>query len=267
LWARTIAPQRTAMISVLLAATYPGAIFFCAALTEGPFFMFVAIGLWLLQRKQFWWAAAVSGIATALRPTGVALAMTVAAYAMYCASGPWTARILRTAVISLVSVSGLLAYQSYIWNRYHRFDAYLVAQQDWERQDKEANAAERAGGGPERYSLEFFLDRIYKPQAWNRGIALVLTIVLVAGMIRPGPVPRVLFVLPLVILLLSAVPNNMLRASSIFRYESAGLPLFVVLAMWFSAAKRRHWLVGLLAVQLAVQVYYAFLFSRGIWVG
>jgi hypothetical protein len=67
--------------------------------------------------------------------------------------------------------------------------------------------------------------------------------------------------------MMSYLPNSGLRASSILRYESAGIPLFVVTAIWLSAPRRKPLLLAVGGLSLIVQLYYAFLFSRGFWVG
>ena len=75
-----------------------------------------------------------------------------------------------------------------------------------------------------------------------------------------------LLALPLIIFMMAYLPNAGLRASSIFRYESAGVPLFMVLAVWLSIPTRKPLLISLMAFSLLVQVYYAFLYSRGLWI-
>src|SRR5690606_20519860 len=77
-WCRRLTSHATASMACLLLATFPAAAFFSAGMTEGPFFCCVAMVLYLLQRGNLWTAALVCGIATALRPTGVALALVVA---------------------------------------------------------------------------------------------------------------------------------------------------------------------------------------------
>jgi hypothetical protein len=121
--------------------------------------------------------------------------------------------------------------------------------------------------GVRRYSFEFFKERLLRPQTWNRGMAALLLIVTVAGLIRPGPMPRVILLIPLVILLMTCVPDKGLRISSLPRYESAATPLFLLVALWFGKPQRFNWLMLLVMVQLGVQMYYAWLFPREIWVG
>jgi hypothetical protein len=270
LWVRDVTGSAgAATIASLILATYPGAVFFSAGLTEAPFFLLVSITLWLVHKKRLYWAALVCGVATATRPTGAALAVTVTAYAMFVhfKGVPIAPRLAKTALVGLLSVSGGLAYEAFLWQRYNSPTTYLHAQDYWERAEAEAHVQQAIDGGPKRYSLPWWIDRAQRPQAWNRGIALVLLALMVYGLCKPHGIPRILFALPLIIFLMTYVPNNGLRASSIYRYETAGLPVFALVAVWFSRPERRAALLSLLGAQLAVQIYYAVQFSRGVWVG
>jgi len=269
-WLKTISSARTAFIGTLLLATYPGAVFYSAGLTEGPFFMFVAVTLWLLQKDKFYAAAIASALSTLTRPTGVALAMMVTMYAFVrAADAPMRKRLAFTAMIGLISISGAIGYQLFLWHRYKAFDAYFQAQLYWERADNELQTQlQSAHVGPERYSVQFFLDRLHRPQGWNRIIAGLFVLVMLIGFWKPGKMPRTYLLLPLIIFLMTALPNHGLRLSSVVRYESGGLPVFAVLAMWLALTERRKpLLMAVLGLQLAIQVYYAVLFSRGVWVG
>jgi hypothetical protein len=266
-WAQRITTARAAGMSLLVTATFPGAVAFAAGMTEGPFFMLVALGLWLLQRRNFFAAAVVAGIASATRPTGVALSVTVAIYAWTCMGDlPLPRRLARFAALGAISISGLLAYEAFLWHRFGTPMAYFQSQQFWTHMDQ-ARMQHEQSTGMTRYSWEFFKDRLTRPQAWNRGLALVILIVTAMGFIRPMGIPRVVFLLPLVILLITSVPGHGLRVSSLPRYESGAVPLFLLPAIWLSGKRRAPILIGVLLFQLAIQLYYAFLFPREIWVG
>ena len=57
LWIRGFAGAKKAFLATLFMGTFPGSAFFSAGLTEGPFFLLVALTLWLLQRKMIYRAA------------------------------------------------------------------------------------------------------------------------------------------------------------------------------------------------------------------
>lgn len=269
LWVRNISNPKIAMFTVLAMATSVSAIFFSRALTEGPFLMFVAITLWLMQKKRFLAAAVVCGLATMTRPTGVALAVTLWLYMLLQAMPtPFIKRLAWASAIGVVSVWGLLAYEIYLWQRYHRPDVYFTAQQRWQEiDDRRLTGESKAPELATRYSLQFFAERLATPQAWNRAFALAILGLTIVGLIRPGPIPRVVFVLPLLIFVMTALPNKGLRISSVLRYESAALPLFMLLGWWLSRIRRPAILIGLFAISLGLQIYYAVLFCRSVWIG
>lgn len=271
-WLRTIAPRRVALACVLLMCAYPGAVFFSAALTEGPFFMLVAVTVWLLGRRQWLAAAVVAGFASAVRPTGLAVSAVVPLYALVEMRHPTVPQVKRVAMImllGLISISGMIIHMSYLWHRYDRPDAFVRAQDV--NVEKELNRRQiLAASGEQRYSLKFFLSRTVRPSGWNRAMWLPITVLTFLGLIRSRRIPRVLFVLPLLILLLSTLPERGMRINSAFRYQSAAIPIFAMVAFWLAAnpdRMRRAMLFSLIAVMFAVQLYYAELFCRGYWVG
>jgi len=266
-WARRLAGTRAAVITVLVAATFPGAVSFAAGMTEGPFFMLVAIALWLLGKDCFFAAAVVAGVATATRPTGIALAMIVPLSAwVRQGSLPWPQRLTNFVLLGAISFGGIIAYEAFLWHRFQSPTAYFDAQSHWNDLNQAKLLIESARH-VDRHSWHFFLDSLVRPQAWNRALALVICAISLIGLIKPMGVPRIAFFLPLVIFLMTSLPGRGLRISSVPRYESAAMPLFLLIAVWLLPHRRARALASLLVLQFAVQIYYAALFTRGIWVG
>jgi hypothetical protein len=266
-WARRMTNSRLAMICVLLIAVFPGAVAFAAGQSDGPFFLMTSMTLWLLQQRNFYFAAVVAAFATFTRPTGVAVAMVIPLYAWpLMKSIPFSRRAMHFIALGAISGSGLLLYEAFLWHRYQSPTAYFDAQKLWKQLDT-TRVTDDESQGVKRYSFEFFKERLLRPQTWNRGLAVLLLIITVVGLIRPGPIPRVIFLIPLIILLMTCVPDKGLRVSSLPRYESAAAPLFLLVGLWLANQKRFSLLMILLVAQLAVQIYYAWLFPREIWVG
>jgi hypothetical protein len=92
-------------------------------------------------------------------------------------------------------------------------------------------------------------------------------IVTIVGLLKPMGIPRVLFLLPLLIFIMTALPGKGLRISSIPRYETAAIPLFMLPAIWLAARNRSVLTAAVLILMFSVQLYYAMLFPREIWVG
>lgn len=270
-WCRQLTNHAIAMAGCLLLVTFPAAAFFSAGMTEGPFFCCVAAVLYFLQRGNLWTAAVVCGIATALRPTGVALSLVVIFWSIPQSLAAST--LARWAAISILSVSGIALYQAYLWQTYDRFDAYFAAQSYWEPGGLKTPADEivlaeiAARQAAEVRDARFYLRKTITPQAWNRGLMLVVLGLTVYGLVRPGPIPRVMFMLPLVIFLMAYLPGWGTRASSVVRFQTAALPCFILGALILARWDRPRMVGTLLGAQLAAQLYYACLFSRGIWIG
>ena len=298
-WARTITDSRTAFIATLLTCLLPGAVFFSAGLTEGLFLMFVAITLYLMQKERLYAAAVVCGIGSACRPTSIALAITLVLWTIYHSRNlPMGRLAARVLLIGALSVAGAASYEAFLWHRYQRIDAFKVAEDKWDLSNDPIDSAgnqkilegvdqtwssanltattasiqahdlsEATHPKLRKYSLAFFLDLLSRTSVWNRFMALALLGVIIAAACQSTAVPRMLLVIPAVILLMTYLPNNGLRVSSIIRYESGAIPLFVVMAIWLSAPRRRPLLLAIAVLSLIVQAYYGFLYCRGHWVG
>jgi hypothetical protein len=284
-WARMLMTPNVALAGTLLAAAYPPAAFLSAAYTEGPFLLMVALTFLAMQRDAWYAAAIASGIATACRPTGVALAAVVwlgaAGVAWRRYRGART--LLALAALGVIAFSGAIAYELFLWNRYGDPRVYLTIQRHWD-------SAEPAGPAPvlPKHTLADPLSwglettrtalapwpaierRVTSLSVWNKGWTLLLLIVTAVGFVAPGPVPRLLFAVPLLIFLVGYLPNRstlsgQVRIPALARYETAALPCFYLVAWWLR--DRRRLAATLIATLLAFQLLYAAAISRGWWAG
>jgi hypothetical protein len=101
----------------------------------------------------------------------------------------------------------------------------------------------------------------------NYAIAAAIAVILGVALIFPGPMPRVVMALPLVIFLITVGPDHGSRFGSLGRYELVAPPLFLIAAYWMWRRVPRVAIRVLVALCVAAQVYYAWRFSRGLWVG
>lgn len=101
--------------------------------------------------------------------------------------------------------------------------------------------------------------------AWNKALALALAATIVAGLVRPGRIPRTLFLLPAGVLLLGYLPGLGARITCLPRFGLVALPCFLFLAAWL---ERRRTLASVLIVAAFLhQLVLAWAFTRGIWTG
>ena len=283
-WGRAFVSPDVALAGTLLTAVYPPAAFLSAAYTDGPFLLLVAVTFFAMARQAWLGAALACGLATACRPTGLALAVVVW---LGAAASHWRQRfefrtLLKLAGLGLLAVSGLIAYEIFMWIRYGDPLVYLGIQSYWNgpplsRPPLPAGAGEGDpiswGPGAIRDALAswpFIERRVTSLSVWNKGWTLLCLLVTGMGLVAPGPLPRLLFGVPLLIFLIAYVPQwgagvHQVRLLAIARYETAALPCFFLVAWWLRARPRA---TGALVVALlALQLLYAAAISRGWWAG
>jgi hypothetical protein len=187
------------------------------------------------------------------------------------------------AALGVIAFSGAIAYELFLWNRYGDPRVYLTIQRHWD-------SAEPAGPAPvlPKHTLADPLSwglettrtalapwpaierRVTSLSVWNKGWTLLLLIVTAVGFIAPGPVPRLLFAVPLLIFLVGYLPNRstlsgQVRIPALARYETAALPCFYLVAWWLRDHRRIA--ATLIVALLAFQLLYAAAISRGWWAG
>lgn len=305
-WARTLVEPAVAFLMLLLLACYPAAVFLCPGYTEGPFLLVAACALMFLAKNKLPAAAIACCAASLLRPTAIALIATVFLWALVYRRGiSFNRRFMFAVLLGLVAAEGGLAYESFLWGRYGKWNAYFDAQAHWVEhmdakgaldvrsddpgswlrltapdlyvnpppavwQERRSATTQMIGETMTQHVIDKIRDipaKFTTPAAWNYAIALLLGVAILVALIFPGPMPRVLLVLPAVIFFVTVAPEHAMRLSSVTRYETVAPPLFLILAVWM-----RRWLprsvIGLvLLAALVIQVYYAVRFSRGLWVG
>lgn len=267
LWCRRAAGDAAGVGGVLLLSTFPTAMFLSTGYAEGVFLLWVALALWLMQRGCWWAAAAVSALATATRPTGLAVAALVCLAAWAAGSArPLGRRLVRIAGLGMLSVSGLIAFRMYLWHHYGRIDAFEAAQVSWSRPAVKdpvrklvlLNPIVKPALRPIRCVLGGEPGRLLEPMTWNMLLNVAVLLVAGIGLARPGPLPRLTFLLPILIFLMAYLPDPFLgtRLVGIARYQLAALPCFALLAVpgWLG----RRWLaLGVMALAgVLLQVQY-----------
>jgi hypothetical protein len=288
-WARKHADAASALLCVAILAVYPPAMFFSAVYSDSLLFLLVTAAVWLLDRQRIWSAAVLCALATATRPTGLALAGLVVVWAWFCYSRDpqtearrWPStlsrRLLRVFAVGAIGISGLLSFQLYLWHHYGRPDAFEAAQANW--QTKPAahpiinvltlKPVLEPAFRPIRYLLHgHFRDLVQLrpgepgrrddgrsgPLVWNALFNCVIVGIAIAGLVRPGRIPRLLFLLPIFVFLMAylADPVRGGRLVGIARYHLIAVPCFLWIAT--RPAVRRHPIVlgtvmlGLLLLQ------------------
>lgn len=272
LLARRFLDPRAAWLATLLLLAYPPSMFLSAAYTEGVALLLFAAGLLLAWSDRYAGSALCGGLAAAVRPPGIVLAPVIL-WRYWRERGRRTPMPRAGAAVVLLgtlAVSGLLAYEGYLWQRYGRWDVYFNAQDNWSQVDnslvKVGTMRDNEGRVVETPPLTtFLLAKLTSLGAWNKAFAIAFLLATLAGAAFPGPIPRVLFLIPLLIFALGYLPGNGARADSLARFFVLGLPTF----LWLGHRLRgwpRLTLAGA-AAAFAGQLVYAYLFTGGHWAG
>jgi hypothetical protein len=277
-WSRKRGDERAAVRCVMLLSAYPPAMFLSAGYADALLFLYAAVILWLLERGRYWPAACVSALATGTRPTGLAIAAIVVLWMWFY--GPrmrLRQRLVRLVLVGCISVSGLAAYQGYLWHRFGRPDAFFAAQAAWPT---------KSAGHPWIRAMTFqpVIDRCFRPikyavrgefdraldaRSWNPLFNLSMVVLGIVGLVRPGGIPRAAFLLPILVFLLAYLPDPVTggRLLGIARYQLIALPSFLLLAKWGAFQRSRMAFGVLIVAMLAMQILYVRAFVNAQMVG
>lgn len=282
LWSRRHGGQRAAFWCVVLLSAYPPAMYFSTGYADGLFFALVALALWLLDRGRPFWSALACGLASATRPTGLAVAAVLAVWVLVQGpTGRWGRRLVRAAVVGAIAVSGFVAYQLYLWAHYDRPDAFFAVQESWTPpQGPEPpllwlvtlKPVTQPLSKPVKYLARGVyylvtldgtrareqLGALIVPPTWNAWWNVILLTAGIVGLIRPGKIPRLLFLLPILIFMEAWLPDPYRggRLIGIARYQLAALPSFLLLATWMVSWRRPASRYAAIATLLVMQCLY-----------
>lgn len=324
-WVRRHSDARTATWSVLLFSAWPATMFLSTTYSESVFLLCVVGALALLDRGRLFAAALLSGVATAVRPTGVILSVIVVAWAFLALLGRsswatfWLGRgarrgeggderhigvvapparglvpttrdsseaarpsqalvgVVKWLAIGVVSVVGLLGFMSYLWQHYDRADAYRIAQSGWKTSPARRpwlsaltfRAALEPALRPVKALVRGRLGDLTQPRTWYAASNLAFVAAGVAGLVRPGRFPRLVFALPILVFLMAYLPDaaNGGRLVSIERYQLVALPCFVLFAQLLMRVPGVAVRGAAIAALLAMQCVYIQRFANWEFVG
>jgi hypothetical protein len=177
----------------------------------------------------------------------------------------------------VVSIAGLVAHEIYLWKHYGRVDAYFAAQASWgapEVHDKVKRILTlkpvlQPALQPVKYAVRGQFGKFRRPELWNPVFSVAALALGIAGLIRPGPIPRGLFLLPVLTFLMAYLPDPYegTRMVGIARYQLAALPCFLRAARWRVWERRPAVLWAFVALQVALSCQFAWHFANWEMVG
>lgn len=272
-WVARRTGQGTALLAVALLSAYPPAMFFSTGYPEGLFVLGIAAMLCAADRGRFGLAALATALCTAARPTGLAIAAVVTLLNWrWSAGSPVRRRVAAAAAVFAVACSGFAAYMGYLGWRYGSPTAFLSSQSSWAALDDNKTTGRLVGLKPLvehaikpfKYAARGEFDRLAQPETWNALLNLLVLIIAAVGLRRPGPFPRLTYLIPFFIFLMAYLPDpyNGTRMIGISRYQLAALPCFAALAAWRPIRNRPAVATGLLAALLILQCLYVRAYCR-----
>jgi hypothetical protein len=256
LWWWYLEKAKNRLWTIALLLTYPASYYFAAAYSEGVFFALAAGTLLSLNKRWWWTAGSLAGLASATRLAGVFLWLPIVI-------GMWqNRRIVRTVdwLAAFLPPLGLIGYMGYLWKASGDPLAFFHVQA--------AFGAGRSGSGlifiPQvlwRYAMIFttvpWRDFLYHIAALEF-VSFIFALLLLFTAWRKSYPPGILLYSACVLFL----PTFTGTLSSMPRYILAAFPLFSVLG------DLRSWRVKslILIVFTALFVYATTAFLRGYFI-
>jgi Gpi18-like mannosyltransferase len=119
---------RVAVVSTALFCWFPTSVFYLAPYSEALFALEILAVAALIQRGRWWWAALVTGYATATSPEAVVLTATLVVAALIARRGIW-----RTVAYALIGSFGVAGYMAFLGTRFGTPFAFTQVQTDFHR--------------------------------------------------------------------------------------------------------------------------------------
>lgn len=290
-WCAKLAGDAAALRASALLSAFPTAMYFSVGYAEGLFVLCVAFALWWVLTNRPWLACLACAAATATRPTGIVLSAVIllmilgqeiSRYFAAADSAKDRSRIgramrglrsvpirrwARLYVLGCLSISGLALHTWYLGHHYGRYDAYFESQKRWAPPPNEERTWSRAltlqpvlepAFKPIKYAIRGQFDKLADARTWNLLTNLIMVVLAVCALRRPGAIPRAAFLLTILVFLLAYQddPFSGGRLLGIARYHLIGLPVFLWVATRSWLRQSRVRIVCLCAAMLLLQCFY-----------
>lgn len=259
---------------------WPSACYYSFAYAESTTLLCTVLALWCADRRHWLAAAVCAGLATATRPTALAVALVVLLAYWFASDTPRRKRMLAGLPLGVLAVSGIAAYAGFLWYSYGSPLVYLANfKAGWVPDTHRSTWLEYLLGARVFDQFKYFgrmflappagLINATNPFAWNMPLNFFLLFLSLGGLSRVAPRFRPLLLLgPLVFLhAYLASGGATFGVEPIGRYMAVAVPAFVILGVWAV----REWPAGgrtaLLVFLMLLQTAWAFRFGAREWSG
>ncbi|MGH8976670.1 MAG: mannosyltransferase family protein [Acidimicrobiia bacterium] len=247
--ATRLADRATADRAVLVFCLFPGSIVFQWPYADALLIALMCGAICLLVEGRWLSGACVAALATATRPSGVALVIACAAVAYAQVSGSRTRRLVAAAGSGAIAVSGFVAFVAWLGR-------YTGNQTQWFDVEREVFGE----GTPWRRLVATINDIFTEGAHWHRlmvvAFALLALVVLAVGVTARQPFWAVSIT---VVALYFAITANI--ASSSPRLQLAAIPAFVA----FGGRLRDTWLLMWCTGSAVLGVTLIFVYGMTTW--
>jgi len=281
LWIRWRSDHAVAIYTVALTFCWPAAVYYSYAYAESVTLLTFVAALWAMDAGRWWVAAIACALATATRPTALAISAVLVLAYLINRRLPWRARLRWASLLGVVGVAGIAAYALFLTVQYgsplvyidnfkagwvpdrHRADwiAFLTFTPVWEQFKYFRNLV--------AFAPPVGLVNAPNTLMWNTPLNLFLLFLSIGGLWRvPASFRPLLALGPLIFLHAYAASGGaQFGIEPIARYMALALPALVVLAAWCV----REWRSGARTVVfvflILVHAAWAYRFGLREWSG
>jgi hypothetical protein len=252
-----------ALLTIAFLSFFPTSLFLSTGYSESLALLLILCCFMLLKRQQFILAAALAGLASASRSTGLVL-MPVIIWELWCKFATDYRRFIPYALFcSILATSGLCLYIFYLWMAFDSPFAFVTDHAAWENGDggighNFISALLLKGFFPFRFYIHYL-----HPQGFDVWFFLsFLTLILVHRKWLPSSL--YLFALGVLMLPYLTLTGGPLKFNAMTRYILLAFPVFIVMA---KLCKNRPWLVACIIGPFAALLFaYSALYAQWYWV-
>ena len=245
--------DETALVAVAGVSFFPSTVFLSAGYAESLFLLLTLITFRYLYDGKMWSAAFFSGLASASRPLGFLLALSVVVDAILRVRNHSGRTLIRSLLLGLVSVWGLLGYAGYLGLTFGHPLMFASAQFHWHSQQVEPIW----GHMPWRIAQSVVTSGSW--EAMVNGIFFLSFTVLTFMGVRLLPARYTVFSIGVLCLLYWRAPYILFFSAN--RHVLSIVPVYLTLAVLLS--RRMGYAMAVIGIFAGLSVFWTALYVQG----
>ena len=261
--------EKAAQYGIFLIVLYPYAIFWWAAYTESLKLLFYIAVICFLHKRKYYIAAILSGLNTALHPTGVAVSVTVFFSYIHDIKPRSLQELAHLGILSIISFFGLIAFVTFTYLQFNDPLAFIHVHKAWE--------ASNSAFIIKILNLLFFVPvfqsfihghfNLFNPHHLDKFFFLIFAVFIIIDAAKWKRMSFPEYILCISTLLIpyyfTGYENNM---RSMGRYVMCTYPVFGIAGNWLFY-RRCGTKIVIFSVFILLMVLWSILFTSWKWVG